>query len=222
TEYTDEIILLYLHLLNTYLLAVCLRYNCHIPGLDEVMSLKKIMDFMENSDYQQYIVDTAPTGHTLRLLMLPELLDNWIKFLAGLRWKYHAMVRQFAKEQRTDKADEFILEMKKTVKKVRTLLQNPEKTEFVVVTIAEKMGVSETEDLIRNLEHMHIPSRHIIINNIFPQEETDFARMRRKTQERYIHEIKEKFSTHIITEVVLQPSEIQGIDSLQKLGAQLF
>ncbi|MBU4099315.1 ArsA family ATPase [Patescibacteria group bacterium] len=197
-------------------------FRLDIPGLDEVMSLKKIMDFMENSDYQQYIVDTAPTGHTLRLLMLPELLDNWIKFLAGLRWKYHAMVRQFAKEQRTDKADEFILEMKKTVKKVRTLLQNPEKTEFVVVTIAEKMGVSETEDLIRNLEHMHIPSRHIIINNIFPQEETDFARMRRKTQERYIHEIKEKFSTHIITEVVLQPSEIQGIDSLQKLGAQLF
>ncbi|MBU4016265.1 ArsA family ATPase [Patescibacteria group bacterium] len=197
-------------------------FRLDIPGLDEVMSLKKITDFMENSDYQQYIVDTAPTGHTLRLLMLPELLDNWIKFLAGLRWKYHAMVRQFAKEQRTDKADEFILEMKKTVKKVRTLLQNPEKTEFVVVTIAEKMGVSETEDLIRNLEHMHIPSRHIIINNIFPQEETDFARMRRKTQERYIHEIKEKFSTHIITEVVLQPSEIQGIDSLQKLGAQLF
>jgi len=197
-------------------------FRLDIPGLDEVMSLKKITDFMENSDYQQYIVDTAPTGHTLRLLMLPELLDNWIKFLAGLRWKYHAMVRQFAREQRTDKADEFILEMKKTVKKVKALLQNPEKTEFVVVTIAEKMGVSETEDLIRNLEHMHIPSRHIIINNIFPQEETDFARMRRKTQERYIHEIKEKFSTHIITEVVLQPSEIQGIDSLQKLGAQLF
>ncbi|MBU3979057.1 ArsA family ATPase, partial [Patescibacteria group bacterium] len=99
-------------------------FRLDIPGLDEVMSLKKITDFMENSDYQQYIVDTAPTGHTLRLLMLPELLDNWIKFLAGLRWKYHAMVRQFAREQRTDKTDEFILEMKKTVKKVKALLQN--------------------------------------------------------------------------------------------------
>ena len=44
-----------------------------IPGLDEVMSLKKIIDFMENADYQLYIVDTAPTGHTLRLLMVPEL-----------------------------------------------------------------------------------------------------------------------------------------------------
>ncbi len=100
---------------------------------------------------------------------------------------------------------------------------------------------------------MRIPSRHIIINNVFPQEAPgsaeqwerrrtlraptarpffnstigfrqtlDFAQMRRKTQERYIHEMREKFSTHIITEVLLQPSEIQGLDSLQKLGTHLF
>jgi len=197
-------------------------FHLEIPGLDEVMGLKKITDFIDRSDYHLYIVDTAPTGHTLRLLMLPELLDNWIKFLANLRWKHHAMVRQFAREKRIEKADEFLLEMKKTVKKVRALLQNSEKTEFVVVTIAENMGVSETEDLIRSLKQMHIPSRHIVINNIFPQEGSDFARMRRKTQERYIDEMKAKFSTHIITEVALQPTEIQGISSLQKLGTQLF
>ncbi len=197
-------------------------FHLDIPGLDEVMSLKKIIDFMESSDYQLYIVDTAPTGHTLRLLMVPELLDNWIKLLANLRWKHHAMVRQFAREKRIERADTFLLEMKKTVKKVRALLQNAEKTEFVVVTIAEKMAVSETEDLIRNLEHMRIPSRHLIINNIFPQEESGFAEMRRKTQARYIQEMKEKFSAHSITEVALQPTEMQGMDRLQKLGAQLF
>jgi arsenite-transporting ATPase len=193
-----------------------------IPGLDEVMGLKKITDYMDSSDYELYIVDTAPTGHTLRLLMLPELLDNWIKFLARLRWKHHAMVRQFAREQRIEKADEFLLEMKKTVNKVKSLLQNSEKTEFVVVTIAEKMGISETEDLISSLEQMRIPSRHIIVNNIFPQDGSDFADRRRETQARYIRELKEKFSSHSITEVALQPTEVQGIDSLQKLATQLF
>jgi arsenite-transporting ATPase len=197
-------------------------FRLDIPGLDEVMSFKKIIDFMDSSDYQQYIVDTAPTGHTLRLLTLPDLLDNWIKFLANLRWKYHVMVRQFTKEKRTDDADQFLLEMKKTVNRVRALLQNPEKTEFVVVTIAEKMAVAETESLIRSLEQMHISSRHIIINDIFPQQECDFAKMRRKTQERYIREMKEKFRRRIVTEVVLQPTEIQGMESLQKLGTQLF
>lgn len=193
-----------------------------IPGIDEVMSFKKIIDFMGNSDYQHYIVDTAPTGHTLRLLMLPELLDNWIKFLATLRWKHHAMIRQFAHTKRIEKADEFLFEMKKTIKKVRALLQNPDKTEFVAVTLAERMAVAETEDLLKSLAQMHIPSRHLIINNLFPPEDSQFARTRRTMQARYIDEIQQKFSTHHIIQVELQPTEVQGIASLQQLRAQLF
>ena len=82
-------------------------FSLDIPGLGEVMGLKKITDFMESNEYGLYIVDTAPTGHTLRLLSLPELLDDWIKFLASLRWKYHAMIRQFAREERVENADKF-------------------------------------------------------------------------------------------------------------------
>lgn len=197
-------------------------FSLDIPGLDEVMGLKKITDFMESNEYGLYIVDTAPTGHTLRLLALPELLDDWIKFLASLRWKYHAMVRQFAREERVENADEFLLEMKKTVKKVRELLQDEKRTEFIVVTIAESMGVRETEDLIQSLEEFHIPSRHIIINNIFPKESCDFIKTRRKLQEKYIREIKEKFTGHRLTEVALEPQEIQGLTSLRDLGKQLF
>ncbi|HEY7419939.1 MAG TPA: ArsA family ATPase [Ktedonobacteraceae bacterium] len=193
-----------------------------LPGLDDVMGFKKIMDFMETSDYDLYLVDTAPTGHTLELLMLPELIDNWIKFLASLRWKYHTMVRHFAREERVEDADRFLLEMKRTVKRVKALLQSAEKTEFVVVTIAEKMAVSETEDLIKSLTHMHIPSHHIIVNNIFPPEEYHFARQRRLSQEKYIQEMKEKFRERNITEVTLQATEIQGITNLQLVGKQLF
>lgn len=193
-----------------------------IPGLDELMSLKKITDFMDSSDYQFYIIDTAPTGHTLRLLLIPELLDNWIKFLATLRWKYHRVARQLAHEDRMGKADDLIITLKKTVKRVNALLQDRERTEFVVVTIAEKMAIAETEDLLKSLERMHIPSRNIIINNIFPPENSDFARLRRKTQARYIQEMEDKFGPWTITEVVLQPNEIQGVDSLHKLGTQLF
>lgn len=197
-------------------------FQLEIPGLDEVMSFKKIMDFMESSDYQTFLVDTAPTGHTLRLLMLPDLLDNWIKFLATLRWKYHTMVRHFAHEERVESADKFLLEMKRTVKRVKALLQNVERTEFVVVTIAEKMAVSETEDLLKSLERMHIPSHNIIINHVFPREESDFARQRRASQEKYIQELQQKFPNSSITKVVLQATEIQGLARLQTLGTGLF
>jgi arsenite-transporting ATPase len=197
-------------------------FQLDVPGLDEVMGLKKITDFMQSSDYQVYLVDTAPTGHTLRLLTLPELLDQWIKFLAALRWKYHTVVRQLTRAESTGKADEFLVEMKKTVKRVKALLQNVEATEFVVVTIAEKMAVSETEDLISRLEQMRIPSHHVIVNNVFPPEASDFVRQRRAFQAQYIQAMREKFRTHSITEVLLQPAEVQGVARLQTLGAQLF
>lgn len=197
-------------------------FNLDIPGLDEIMGLKKITDFMNSQEYQVYIVDTAPTGHTLRLLTLPDLLDKWIKFLAGLRWKYHVMVAQFAKKEVMEKADRFLLEMKKTVKTVKRLLQDCEKTEFVVVTIPEAMGVAETEDLISNLEKFEIPSHHIIINNVFPKEASDFAKARRRFQEKHINTIKKQFGSHVITEITLQSNEIRGISNLQELEKQLF
>jgi arsenite-transporting ATPase len=233
-------------------------FSLDLPGMDEVMSFKKIVDFIESSDYDLYVVDTAPTGHTLRLLLLPELLNSWIKFLAKLRWKHKTMLRAFGGAKQIEKADTFLLEMKKTIKRISNLLLDPEKTEFVAVTIPEKMAVSETEDLLKSLELMHIASRHVIVNNMFPHEASDFtelgnimrtsrsraegfpsalpffnsnfnleryldyAEIRRKTQEKYIHEIEQKFSTHTITEVLLQPTELQGIDALKQLGAYLF
>ncbi|MDP2930620.1 MAG: ArsA family ATPase [bacterium] len=197
-------------------------FSLDIPGLDEVMGLKKITDFMESNEYGLYIVDTAPTGHTLRLLALPELLDDWIKFLASLRWKYHAMVRQFAREERVENADKFLLEMKKTVKKVRSILQDSAKTEFIVVTIPEAMGVLETEDLIKDLEKMHIPTSHIIINNIFPENKCGFCKSRRKNQEKYISEIKGKFESFNISEIILKSEEIRGIKNLKNLAGELF
>ncbi len=235
-------------------------FTLDLPGLEEVLSMQKIAEVATRpgADYQVYIIDTAPMGHTLRLLMLPELLDTWVKFIAGLRWKHRAVINVFAGGKRLELADKLLLELKQSIKKTRALLQNTETTEFVAVTLAEKMAIAEAEDLLGTLVQMHIPSRHIIVNNMFPQEAPeftdlgalmrtsrsrtegvpsafpffgsnlnlekylDFAEIKRKTQEKYVHEIEEKFSHHIITEILLQPTEIRGIDSLQQLGAYLF
>ena len=197
-------------------------FTLDIPGLDEVMGLKKITDFMENKDYDLYIVDTAPTGHTLRLLTLPDLLDDWIKFLAGLRWRYRYMVERFSGKERIEKADEFLLEMKKTVKKVKSLLQDDLRTEFAIITIPEAMGVLETEDLSKTLKESNIPSHHIVINNIFPKSKCDFCAKRREAQSKYIKTIKDNFSEFDITEIELQPQEIRGLDALRKLSKSLF
>lgn len=197
-------------------------FSLDIPGLDEVMGLKKIIDFMESKEYDLYIVDTAPTGHTLRLLTLPELLDDWIKFLAKTRWRYHYMIERISGRDITEKADLFLLEMKKTVKRVRDLLRDAQRTEFIVVTIPEAMGVRETEDLINDLQKLNIPSGHIIINNIFPDNDCQFCEARRREQGKYIKEIKNLFPGFKITEITLQAEEIREIKKLQQLAKMLF
>lgn len=197
-------------------------FSLDIPGLDEVMGLKKITDFMESEEYDLYIVDTAPTGHTLRLLALPDLLDDWIKFLAKTRWRYHYMIKRISGRERTEKADQFLLEMKKTVKRIKNILQDFQMTEFVVVTIPETMAVRETEDLISDLKKNKIPSSHIIINNIFPKNDCQFCSAKRKEQEKYIKEIKNLFPGININEVPLQAGEVRGIKKLRQLTNILF
>ncbi len=87
-----------------------------IPGIDEVMGFKTIVNLVEEEKYEKYVVDTAPTGHALRLLSLPKILDEWIKLMAKMRWKYRYMVERFSGTYNPDEADKFILDMKKSVK----------------------------------------------------------------------------------------------------------
>jgi arsenite/tail-anchored protein-transporting ATPase len=199
-------------------------FSLDIPGLDEVMGLKKITDFMSSGEFDYYILDTAPTGHTLRLLTLPDLLDDWIKFMANLRWKYHAMVKQFSrgKEKRVEKADEFLLEMKRSVKRVQELLQDSSRTTFVAVAIPEAMSVEETKDLVDNLTRFKIPISHVIVNNVVPIDDSDFLIKRRESQMPYIAALTDSFPSFTITQVELQAGEIRGLDSLAELGNNLF
>lgn len=78
-----------------------------IPGIDEVMSFKTIIDFIEQAGYEKYVVDTAPTGHALRLISSPKLLDDWVKVAARMRWKYRYMITSFSGSYKPDEVDAF-------------------------------------------------------------------------------------------------------------------
>ena len=140
-----------------------------IPGIDEVMGFKMIVDLIEEGKFEKYIVDTAPTGHALRLLTLPELLDDWIKVMAKMRWKYRYMVTTFRGRYKPDEGDDFLIEMKKTVKRIEGLLRDSQRCEFIAVTIPEDMAILETERLIKSLDQYGMKVKQLIINNVFPE-----------------------------------------------------
>ena len=65
-----------------------------IPGADEVMGLKRLMDLMEEHAFEKTILDSAPTGHTLRLLSMPEIFDQWINTFYHFRDKHRIFSRE--------------------------------------------------------------------------------------------------------------------------------
>ncbi len=194
-----------------------------IPGIDEVMGFKTILDLIEEGRFDKYIVDTAPTGHALRLLTFPELLDDWIKVLAKMRWKYRYMVTSFAGKYKPDSADDFLMSMKKTVKRIEGLLKDQNRCEFIVVTIPEDMALKETERMIKSLNQYKIKVKQLIINNVVPETNScPFCQARRREQDKYIRQALNKFSNIKITPIPLQPHEVKGLDTLKNIKEVLF
>jgi arsenite-transporting ATPase len=193
-----------------------------IPGIDEVMGFKAIVDLIEEAKFDKYIVDTAPTGHALRLLTLPELLDEWIKVLAKMRWKYRYMVESFSGKYNPDEGDDFLVDMKKTVKRIEGLLKDQKRCEFIAVTIPEDMAILETERLVNNLSNYGIKAKQLIVNNVLESRDCQFCRERSDAQEEYIKQIRRKFSGLLATIMPLQPREVKGIVALDKFTGSLF
>jgi arsenite-transporting ATPase len=193
-----------------------------IPGIDEVMSFKTIIDFIEAGGYQKYVVDTAPTGHALRLISSPKLLDEWIKVAARMRWKYRYMITSFSGSYQPDAVDTFLLGLKKTVKRIENILRDNTKSEFIPVCIPEAMAIKETQRLLSILGKSGIVARHIVVNNVMVSDGCDFCQQRKAGQLPYLNEITETFAGLNMVEVPVFAHEIKGLDALHRLKTYLF
>jgi len=193
-----------------------------IPGIDEIMSFKTIIDFIEEGQYDKYVVDTAPTGHALRLISSPRMLDAWIKVAAKMRWKYRYLITSFVGSYKQDEVDAFLLSLKKTVKRIENLLKDKDKCNFIPVCIPEAMAISETTRLLADLEDFNIKARQIIINHVNVSEDCGFCKRRKAGQAKSIQQINEIFSELNKIEIPEFPEEIQGLESLKALKMFLF
>jgi len=185
------------------------------PGLDELMALNEIIEFIEEDEYDLIILDTAPTGHMLRLLELPDMALKWFDTL--IRW-----MPQYKSRASIDGIMKLLEETKKDITDTRKMLMGPEKTEFVIITIAEAMGMLETEDLLASLRKLKVSSKHIIVNRIIPSTKCMYCSKKRGEQQKYLAKIRGKFSSYSITELPMFPHEIRGVESLKELGRIMY
>jgi len=200
------------------------------PGIDEAMAFGKVLEFIETeSDYELIIFDTAPTGHTLRLLSLPDLLSGWIGKLISIRLrlgKVFGMFKKLFSKGESDEADPFdtFKKLKNSIVNARDELKDPSKTSFVIVMISEAMALYETERLLSGLYQNEIPVSNIIVNQLFPENiNCKFCQSRRNMQIKNLKEIKYIYEDGFnLLEIPLFDNEIRGYTQLKKLGEFLF
>jgi arsenite-transporting ATPase len=193
-----------------------------IPGMDEVMGFKAMIDLIDKAKFDKYVVDTAPTGHALRLLASPKLLDDWVKVMAKMRWKYRYVLETFAGRYYSDEGDNFLLSMKKTIKKIEDLLRDRNRCEFIAVTIPEDMAILETDRLITSLGKYGITVEQLVINNVLESDDCQFCRAKRKQQDSYISRIRNKFDDLKMTIIPSCPHEVKGLRALKNFERYLF
>jgi arsenite-transporting ATPase len=174
------------------------------PGTEEAALFDKMIDIITEKvkDYDRIIFDTAPTGHTVRLLTLPELLGAWLETLISKRQKSVSLMSMANHNGYADKSeaekDEVIKILKRRLDKInlaKKIMMDEKKLSFIFVINAEKLPIDETVKAINILEKYNISVDGIIVNKILPDNMQDNFWKGKKEQElKYLEIIKEKFN----------------------------
>ncbi len=200
------------------------------PGSDEVAAMLKFMEFMDSDDWDYIVFDTAPTGHTLKLLELPEVLDSMVGRLLRIRGQIQGVVDSVkGLLGGGDDADdgpsttEQLEDVKSRVERVRAKLRDPEYTEFRVVSIPERMAILETQRLIERLSRVEVPVRTVVINQVMEDvnEDCEFCCARWETQQENLEEAEDMFKDLEIVRLPMQRGEVRGIETLERVGERL-
>ena len=147
-----------------------------MPGSDEAAAIRQLMEYLDDPRFERVVVDTAPTGHTLRLLELPEMLDSMVGRLVTLRERMGGMLGGLLGGDDDEEGLDGLREFADRIEELRALLRDPAKTEFRVVMVPEELSVRESERLLDRLAEFGIPVGTVVVNRVMqdPAEVTDF------------------------------------------------
>jgi arsenite-transporting ATPase len=135
-----------------------------LPGADEVFAVLRLGALERASTYDRIIVDTAPTGHTLRLLDLPRTFAATIELLEAMQSKHRFMVRSLTRTYRSDDADAFLIELRAQSASLMQALRDGARTSAILVTRDEPLVLAETERYAAELAGSGIRIGAVILN----------------------------------------------------------
>jgi arsenite-transporting ATPase len=182
------------------------------PCTEEMAAFDKFTDFMEDDNWDVIVFDTAPTGHTLRLLQLP------------VEWSKHIRDSAQGSGQTCMGPVALIQDSKQKYDDAIARLRDAVRTQFVFVMQAEQTSLEETSRSIAELAALGVATSRIIVNGLIPEAETvnPFFRKRREMQETYLERAKQLYAGMPVQTMELLDSEIKGVVMFRKCAPMLF
>ena len=185
------------------------------PGLDEIMALTRAVELRERGSYDTLILDAAPTGHLLRLLELPDQIQDWLKVLFSLFLKHKI-------SPRLPKLSAFLVTLSQRLKRLQAILADSRKGRLYVVTILTEMALQNSSDLVAACGHIGIHVPHIFINMVTPPSDHCPLCQARNHAERKVREHLEQTLTGYSQSIVYHCTEPRGLEPLAQFGRVLY
>lgn len=224
-----------------------LRLSRLSPGAQEAALLERIAQLLDTgfTDYDLIIFDTAPTGHTLRLFTLPEVMAAWTDGLL----KHNQRSEQLGKvlshlspgrdlsnplkdpqQEKHHELDDRGQQLAQTLAtrqslfhRTRRLLHDASATSFLFVLTPERLPVLETERAVNSLNEVDLHVAGLVINRVLPAHlEGGFWQNHLQRQQQYLTEIKQRLGQLPQRQILLQEQEIQGLTALKEFAEQLL
>ena len=193
------------------------------PGVDELVGLVELMRLSRSRPLDDVVVDTAPTGHTLRLLEMPDTLKRLAQVLDDMHAKHRFLTSSLGGGWRPDFADETIQGIEREASALRDLLADRSRTSFAWVTLPEELAVRESEEGVRGVRELGVDVARIVINRVWPVPERacDLCSPRAEAEREWRARIAEAFAGATVLEVPATPTEPRGAAALLDIAASV-